>query len=403
MALKRSRSSTPERLAAEQAVLARRLHRMTGELTTAATTRMDESLPWFSALSPRERTAVSLVAQAGVKTFEQWFLSAQDAPVTVDDVFGSAPREMARSVSLQQTVELLRTTMAVVEESVEKIAGDNTDRQNHLRDALLRYSREIAFAAADVYARAAENRGAWDARLQDLVLDAILNDEPTDSIASRASAAGWTSTEGVTTLVGPVSPDRDITEVRIEQIRRTAKSLNLDVIVGVQSDRMIAVLGGVSEESQSESALLEIAKHFAGHFGSGTIVVGPLVADLTQAANSINPAISGFRAQPLVSEPARLMTSDSLLAARVLNGDTAARNALVSLIRTTLNTDLRSTLSMFLEHTPSIEACARAQFVHVNTVRYRLKRINEVTGLDPANAADSLILRLGLMLERENA
>lgn len=138
MALKRSRDTTPERLAAEQAVLARRLHRMTGELTTAATTRMDETLPWFSALSPRERTAVSLVAQAGVKTFEQWFLSAQDAPVTVDDVFGSAPREMARSVSLQQTVELLRTTMTVVEESVEKIAGDNLDRQNHLREALLR-------------------------------------------------------------------------------------------------------------------------------------------------------------------------------------------------------------------------------------------------------------------------
>ena len=399
MAIPRSRNTTPERFAAEQAVLARRLHRMTGELTTAATTRMDETLPWFSALSPRERTAVSLVAQAGVKTFEQWFLSAQDAPVTVDDVFGSAPREMARSVSLQQTVELLRTTMTVVEESVEKIAGDNVDRQNHLRDALLRYSREIAFAAADVYARAAENRGAWDARLQDLVLDAILNDEPTDSIASRASAAGWTSTSGVTTLVGPVSSDRDITEIQIEQIRRTAKSLNLDVIVGVQSDRMIAVLGGIGDDTTP----LEVAKHFAGHFGSGSIVGGPLVADLSQAADSINPAISGYRALPLTSDPGRLVSADSLLAARVLNGDQAARAALSTHMRNTLNADLRSTLSTFLEHTPSIEACARAQFVHVNTVRYRLKRIHEVTGLDPANAADALILRLGLMLERENA
>ena len=399
MALKRSRDTTPERLAAEQAVLARRLHRMTGELTTAATTRMDETLPWFSALSPRERTAVSLVAQAGVKTFEQWFLSAQDAPVTVDDVFGSAPREMARSVSLQQTVELLRTTMTVVEESVEKIAGDNLDRQNHLREALLRYSREIAFATADVYARAAENRGAWDARLQDLVLDAILNDEPTDSIASRASAAGWKSTHGVVTLVGPVSTNRDITEVQIEQIRRTSKTLGLDVIVGVQSDRMIAVLGGIDETSTS----MDVAKSLAGHFGSGSIVVGPLVADLSQASNSITAAISGYRALGLASDQGRLVTADSLLAARVLNGDAPARAQLATLIRTALNTDLRSTLSMFLEHTPSIEACARAQFVHVNTVRYRLKRIQELTGLDPSAPSDALTLRLGLMLEREIA
>ena len=43
-----------------------------------------------------------------------------------------------------------------------------------LRDAVLRYSREIAFAAARVYAGVAEIRGAWDARLEALVVDVLV-------------------------------------------------------------------------------------------------------------------------------------------------------------------------------------------------------------------------------------
>ncbi|KGA17102.1 hypothetical protein GM51_11070 [freshwater metagenome] len=37
----RATESTPERIAAEHAVLARRVQRMTGELTTAATSRIE--------------------------------------------------------------------------------------------------------------------------------------------------------------------------------------------------------------------------------------------------------------------------------------------------------------------------------------------------------------------------
>ena len=48
---------------------------------------------------------------------------------------------------------------------------------------MLRYSREIAFAAAEVYARAAEARGAWDARLEALVVDALLRGEADDAPA----------------------------------------------------------------------------------------------------------------------------------------------------------------------------------------------------------------------------
>ena len=99
-------------------------------------------------------------------------------------MFGAAPRELLRSVSLQQTLQLIRVTVEVVEDRVK-------DGGESLREAILLYSREIAFAAADVYARAAEARGLWDARLEALVVDSILSGEYDDELPSRIAALGW--------------------------------------------------------------------------------------------------------------------------------------------------------------------------------------------------------------------
>ncbi len=78
--------------------------------------------------------------------------------------------------------------------------------EQRLREAVLRYSREIAFAAAQVYAQAAEARGAWDARLEALVVDALLRGEADDALRSRAAALGWASADQVTVVVGTTPP-----------------------------------------------------------------------------------------------------------------------------------------------------------------------------------------------------
>jgi len=94
------------------------------------------------------------------------------------------------------------------------------------------------------------------------------------------------------------------------------------------------------------------------------------------------------------------MNHDELLSARVLNGDRAALRPLIDKLKTEIRDDVRSTLAVYLEQAPTIEGCARQMFVHVNTVRYRLKRVAEVTGFDPINPQDALALRLALMLGR---
>ena len=92
-----------------------------------------------------------------------------------------------------------------------------------------------------------------------------------------------------------------------------------------------------------------------------------------------------------------------LLPERTLMGDGHARRALVDDVFTPLEAaggDLLATTVAFLDNAGSVEATARAVFIHANTVRYRLKRIQEVTGYSPMDARDAYVLRLAITLGR---
>ena len=61
---------------------------------------------------------------------------------------------------------------------------------------------------------------------------------------------------------------------------------------------------------------------------------------------------------------------------------------------------LSETLDSYLDSGGAIEACARKLFVHPNTVRYRLKRIADFTGRDPAVPRDAYVLRVAATVGR---
>src|SRR3982750_2760295 len=181
--------------------------------------RMEQTLPWFAVMSPNQRSWVGLVAQAGVASFVEWLAHPAAGHDITGGVFATAPRELARAVTLQQTVELVRIAVETVEDHVATVAvaGD----EERLHEAVLRYSRELAFQAALVYARAAEERGAWDARLEALVVDAVVVGEADDDLLSRATALGWSGHTAVVVLAGAAgTPDQ---EHSIDDIRRLAR------------------------------------------------------------------------------------------------------------------------------------------------------------------------------------
>ena len=380
-----------------RATIAKRLSGVTGEMTTATVAEMEQRHAWFRRLSAEHRSWVTLVAQAGIDGFVRWFAEPDPADPVTSEVFGSAPRELARRISLYQTVELVRTTIEVVEDQIDEVMP-KADRPV-LHAAIVQYSREVAFSAAEIYARAAELRGAWDARLEALTVDAVLRGETDETVLSRASTLGWRSTAAAVVVVGP-APARE-TGQALEAIRHACAIAHTDMLGAVQGDRMVVVLGGAALTTPGRAT--EVAATFASAFGPGPVVVGPAVDHLMEAAASAREALSAFRAAAGWPEAPRPVTSADLLPERALSGDGHARRALARDLYDPLRAaggGLLETLVTFLDQGLSVEAAARLLFVHANTVRYRLRRIHEVTGYSPTDPRDAYALRLALTLGR---
>jgi len=369
-----------------------RLRANIGPLSTMMLRELESTLPWYRRLSADERSSLGLVAQNGITAFVSWYEHPSSPSWVLSDVFGTAPTELTRSISLQRALQLIRTVVQVVEDRVPELAS--AGEQVDLREAVLRYSREVAFAAADVYARAAENRGAWDTRLEALAVDGILRGENQDALQSRISALGWTSHNRFTIMVGPAPAEANATF--LATLRRAAGRFAADVMVGIQGDRLILVLGNVSDP---ETAYLRLSDLFA----PGPVVYGPMAAtlkDATASAKAAFAAMASVRGWPAAPRP---VSSEDLWPERVIGGDDTARKSLLENIYHPLETagnGLLETLSSYLQLGHSLEAAARDLFVHSNTVRYRLRRVCDVTGWDPLVPREAFVLQTAVVVGR---
>jgi hypothetical protein len=353
-----------------------RLDASMGALGTAAMLSMDRRLPWFRAMSAENRSWLGLVAQAGVAAFVDWIKHPERTrPAVAGEVFGTAPRELARAVTLQQAVEMVRVIVDVVESQVDELAAPGGEAE--LREAVLRYTREIAFGTAQVYARTAEARGAWDARLEALVVESLVRGEVDESVQSWASALNW-SFSPVAVIVGTAGGGEDA--ALIDEFRMMARRARLDLLAGVHGSRLVLV-----------------------RFGPGPVVVGPAAKDLQSAVSSAADALAGLRAAEGWPDAPRPVLASDLLPERALDGDASARTALIEQVYEPLlsgGSALLDTVMTYLEQGNSLEATARLLFVHPNTVRYRLRRVTELTGIAPGDGRGGFAVWTAVVLGR---
>ncbi len=364
---------------------------ISGELATKTLLRLEAELPWYRNMPAARRASVGLVAQAGITSFVNWYENPQSQPWVAADVFSAAPRELLRSISLQETLQLIQVVVAIVE---ERVVGEHPD----MRESVLLYSREIAFSAASVYAKAAEARGLWDARLEVLVVDSILSGEHQEELASRIAALGWRGQGSVAVIVGNADDSFDA-----DALRRTARKARADVLIGLHGNRLIVVIGRVdaATDASKQPSLRELAEIIEPHFGAGAMVIGPEVGDVTQANLSAKAAVAGFTVVKSWPKNTRPVAADDLLAERALAGDMLAKATLVQRIYRPLqeaSPELLETLMTYLDTGRSLESTARELFVHANTVRYRLKRISELIGWDATGSREAFILQVAMVL-----
>lgn len=367
-----------------------------GTLTRAALQRLEDTVPWYSALPARERSWVGLVAQAGVRSFLTWLDDPSAEPLVTSQVFGTAPRELTRSVTLRQTLDLVRVVVAATEECAPALAVDPTDPEEMaaIERAVLQYSREVAFSAAEVYANAAELRGAWDSRLEALVLHTLLRGESGGAVHTQLDALGWQRHPSLFVLIGSGSAEPSAT-VGSHALRAAAREIADDVMIGTTGDRLIALLGTADDITAIGAAL-------ADHFGPGPVVIGPTVSSFDRIEESARAAMAGYDAAAARSHCPRPVHAEDLLPERALGRDDAASATLARLhdLLGQLGSIMLETVDAYLDSGRSLESTARRLFVHPNTVRYRLRKIAEETGWDATVARDAYVLQVALAIGR---
>ena len=365
------------------------LQSIAGELATATLFRLEHTLDWYAKMPPARRAAVGSVAQTGITSFIDWYQDPNSQPWVAADVFSSAPSELLRSISLQETLQLIKVVVQMVEERVVKEHPD-------LTEAVLRYSRDLAFSAADVYAKAAEARGLWDARLEALVVDSIISGETSQEISSRVSALGWRADGQVAVMLG-VAPNISDPDA----MRKAARKSNTDLMIGIQGRRQVAVIGLAKPMPEPNPEILAAALALEPYFGPGALILGPTVQAVADAPRSARAALSANAVARASNSALRPMLADELLPERALAGDSLARSTLIDTYYTPLaksSQELLITLRKYLECGRSLEATSRVLFVHANTVRYRLKRVFEEVNADPTDARTAFVLQVAIML-----
>jgi hypothetical protein len=357
--------------------------------TTSIVRNLEDLEPWFKAAEPNHRAWLTLITQRGINAFADWLEGIPNQFSTASFFENEAPRDLALSISFEQIVSVTQKIFTYVENELLKLLPQNQKLQVQVQ--LLRFSRDVAFATALAYARAAESRSAWDARLEAKIIDALVDHELSNEIEMNAAGLGWSEARNIFALVGK-KPKKD-SALAVSEIHRAASNQGLLAIAGVRGEMLIAL---IANSENIENA----ARYFSPRFGQGSVVFGGLVQSFDEAFQSTREAIAGYQVKSAASSSARVVAASELLPERAINSDPLAKSALVLIYQQIMATDPDwiKTLDTYFAAGNSLEATARELHIHVNTVRYRFKGLQQTTGLSPTRARDSYALQVALSL-----
>ncbi len=238
-------------------------------------------------------------------------------------VFGAAPRALAGTISLQQTVDLVRLSIEVVERDVDR----------HRRRRGRRPTCGPPCCATPARSRSPPPRSTpGPPRCAAPGTPGSRRWSSTPCCAPRATrrccrgpaALGWSALAATSTVVLGTLPERRTDD---RPLRRRApggpRRAGMDALCAAQGDRLVVLLGGVDRRPGGRRrSLVDL-------FGAGPVVVGPVTDDLQHAHVSARAALAAHRAAAGWPEAPRPGAERELLPERALAGDGHARRHLV--------------------------------------------------------------------------
>ena len=165
-------------------------------------------------------------------------------------------------------------------EEVVPLLARSEEQLTAMTAGILRYSRDLAFAAAEAYADQAEARGAWDTRMEANVVDAVVRGDTGPELQSQAAALNWDATAPATVIVGLPQPDR--IDLASDDVHDVVNRNGRAALSDVHGTWLVAIVSGPL--GPTDRFLTEML----GAFADGPVVIGPTAPTLG-AAHSAPP------------------------------------------------------------------------------------------------------------------
>ncbi|WP_431957621.1 PucR family transcriptional regulator [Nocardia lijiangensis] len=236
---------------------------------------------------------------------------------------------------------------------------------------------------------------------------ALLRGLPADELAARADTP---LTDRYTVLAIHLRPDEQPHSVadllarrRIRVLLRTLEALsNGTALVTFDGTSGIALLPNHSESAGADAARHRgLATELAEKFGTPVYLAECHSVPRADVPSFAEQAAEVASLARLLNRPTGRYQLDDLLLEYQLTRPGPARDRLAQRIAPLLrNPHLLEALEAHLEYGSDRKAAAARLHVHPNTFSYRLRRIAELTGIDPAEPTNSRMLAAALTIHQ---
>ncbi|MGV9384814.1 PucR family transcriptional regulator [Nonomuraea sp. NPDC003707] len=253
---------------------------------------------------------------------------------------------------------------------------------------------------------AAEQRRAERVRAQTLldVLGHIPPGEVSAHLRLLGADPGLPTAAMAVTRTGPVNDDYDLPEVLHEGLARRGRHL---IVGGTSQEAIVLVNGRASRKSLADELRGLVAERPGLSIAAGISEMAASVSQLGEALETARRGMESARGGPgpvSIMSVADIDSFDLLMAALPASVRRSFRDHLLGPVEeydARHGSELLRTLDIFLETCGSWQRTADELYVHVNTLRYRMQRIEELTGRRMSSMRDRTDLYLALRSGRD--
>lgn len=294
---------------------------------------------------------------------------------------------------------------------VEEHTPDETDVLLAAAVRVLAYTQQVTAAVASAYLEEQQTIFGEERDAARQLASALLSGDPADALAARLGVAIAPAYVVVALRMAPHPDESEEKDVggaiaARRKVRRTQAAL--DEWAGESTITLLDPAGGLvflPTSSEGATALAErladLAVAVEKAAGVPVVAGGAIGYGAADVPRAVAQATDILRLARILDKPAGAYLLRDVLLEYQLTRPSDAQTELASLIEPLdRNPDLLRTLEAYLDTDLDRRRTAAALHVHPNTFDYRLRRIIELTGLDPATTHGLQLLGAALAARR---